>query len=162
MIRLISFILPVAVFLIHTSVNNSKYKPNLKCGVLIKSSCADDKTTDWNKKSIGHSLKSWIQSIRKVDTLTKQESYKSFLPKFLATFKDHQKFEHVQSIANINCDRNTATGPIWKKPSIFSYKQFYDGFLYGVENEAGEMTGKSISFRFYYLPTNIIDKVLLS
>ena len=161
MIRLISFILPVAVFLIHASVNNSKYKPNLNCGVLIKSGCADDETTDWNKKSIGHSLKSWIQSIRKVDTLTKQESYKSFLPKFLATFKDYQKVEHIQSIANINCDKNTATGPIWKKPSIFSSKQFHDGFLYGVENEAGEMTGKSF-FKFHYLLTNIINRVVLS
>ena len=142
MIRLISFILPVAIFLIHASVNNSKYKPNLNCGVLIKSICTDDETTDWNKKSIGHILKSWIQSITKLDVMTEQESYESFLPKLLSTFKDYQKVQHIQSIANINCHKNTATGPVWKKPSRFSSTQFNDGFLYGVENEAGEMTGK--------------------
>ena len=60
MIRLISFILPVAVFLIHASINNSRYKPNLSCGVLIKSICTDDETTDWNNNLIGHNLKSWI------------------------------------------------------------------------------------------------------
>ena len=151
MIRLIPFILPVAVFLIHASINNSRYKPNLSCGVLIKSICTDDETTDWNNNLIGHNLKSWIQSIRKLDMLTEQESYKSFLPKFLSTFKDHQKEQHIQSIANLNCHKNSAAGPVWKKPSIFSYTQFRDGFLYGIENESGEMTGKSISFRFHYL-----------
>ena len=114
MIRLISFILPVAIFLIHASVNNSKFKPNLNCGVLIKSSCTDDETTDWNKKSIGYILKSWIQSITKLDMMTEQESYTSFLPKLLSSFKDYKKVEHIQSIGNINCHTNTATGPIWK------------------------------------------------
>ena len=142
MIRKFSLILPVAVFLIHALENNSKYKPNLTCGVLVKSSCADDETGDWNRNSVGQHLKSWVQSISKIDMITKQESYKYFRLKSLITFKDSAKNEYIKMIGKRDCHEDIKTGPVWKKPSTFSSKQFHDGFVYGVENEAGEMTGK--------------------
>ena len=142
MIRKFSLFLPVAVFLIHALENNSKYKPILTCGVLVKSSCADDETSDWNRNSVGQQLKSWIQSISRIDMITKQESYKYFRPKSLMTFKDYAKNEYIKMIGKRDCPSTKTTGPVWKKPSTFSSKQFHDGFLYGVENEAGEMTGK--------------------
>ena len=107
----------------------------------MKSHCSDDKTTDWNRNSVGQHIKSWIQSIAGIDSLTKQEAAKFFMPKSLFTFKDNKNNEYIKYIGNIDCLRNNTTGPVWKKPSIFSSKQFQDGFLYGKENEAGEMTG---------------------
>ena len=142
MIRKFSLILPVAVFLLHALKNNSKYKPNLACGVLVKSSCLDDETSEWNRNSVGQHLKTWIQSITKVDTITKQEGYKFFRPKFLMTFKGYGKDEYIKMIGKRDCPGDKTSEAVWKKPSTFSSKQFHDGFLYGVENEAGEMTGK--------------------
>ena len=142
MLRKISLILPVAVFFIHAFVDNSKFNPNISCGSLVKSSCSDDETTDWNTNFVGLHLKDWIQSISGIDSLTKQEAAKFFLPKSLLTFKDNKNNEFVKYISNMDCVRNKTKGPVWKKPSIFSSKQFHDGFLYGTEDEAGELTGQ--------------------
>ena len=141
MLRKIYLILPVAVFFIHASLDKSKYKPTISCGILVKSHCSDDETTDWNRNSVGQHIKNWIQSIDGIDSLTKQEASKFFLPKSLFTFKDNKNNEYIRYIGNTDCIRNKTTGPVWKKPSIFSSKQFQDGFLYGKEDEAGEMTG---------------------
>ena len=151
--RKFSLVLPVAVFFIHALENNSKYKPNLSCGVLVKSTCADDETSDWNRNSVGQNLKSWIQSITEVDMMSKQENYKFFRPKSLMTFKDYAKNECIKMIGKRDCPGDKTTEAVWKKPSTFSSKQFHDGFVYGVENEAGEMTGK-----YFFLIHQILDE----
>ena len=110
--------------------------------MIVKSSCTDDETSDWNRNSVGEHLKSWILSINKLDMLTKHESYRYFRPKSLLTFKDYGKNEYVKKIGGMDCSGNKTFGKVWKKPSTFSSKQFHDGFLYGVENDEGEMTGK--------------------
>ena len=39
------------------------------CGTLVRSICSDKTTTKWNSKSVGGSLRKWIESVSKIIVL---------------------------------------------------------------------------------------------
>ena len=144
------------MFLIHSSlvviagnlilnlVNYSESHPN--CGTLTRSTCADSITTKWNKDSVGKHLKNWINSISKIRSMQEQEKENFFLRKTVIVFETKNKRggvtgEGVRYIANRDCSRKRHIGPTWRKTSIFSNTKFDDGFLYGIEDDNGELTG---------------------
>ena len=136
MLQRLSLVL-IIVKLFLTSLNYCNCKESLNCGSFVRSTCTDDVTTEWNKHSIGKNLKSWITSISKITPTNPH----FFLPKALFNFQDKRKKEIIKFIANKDCLADRTYGPTWRKPSIFSSTQFHDGFLYGIEDENGELTG---------------------
>ena len=121
------------------------------CGWAIKSDCDDNVTTEWNNKKIQRNLKNWVQSISKVNSSSYENKEQIYLKKTLVTFDEkdivtnHIIGRGIQYIGNVDCSKNKHVGPTWRKPSIFSMRQFHDGFLYGVEDKYGELTGKAIN-----------------
>ena len=128
------------VFLVSTILRHSEVQCN--CGALTSSTCFDSVTTKWNKKSIGQSLKNWIESLNKIESLT--DGYKDhiFMPKNIKEFSLKQKVgSGILYIGNLDCSTKKSIGPTWMKPSTYSNDPLHDGFLYGLEDENGEMTG---------------------
>ena len=112
------------------------------CGTLIRSTCSDNLTTKWNKKFVGPTLKHWIKSVTKISSNNGYTKEQIYLNKKIKRFtlKDGDGFG-VHYIANLNCQTQKSVGPTWMKPSTYSTDPLHDGFLYGIENENGEMTG---------------------
>ena len=112
------------------------------CGALVRSTCSDKTTTKWNSKSVGQSLKKWIESVSKITSMTESDKEHIFLRKIAKEFelKDNTG-SRVQYITNVDCKTKKSVGPTWMKPSTYSQNLLHDGFLYGMENENGEMTG---------------------
>ena len=106
------------------------------CGSLVKSTCTDDMTTKWNKNDIGKHLRTWMQGIVKLTSLKVGEEKYFFLRK---TVK--QKSNIVRYIANVDCLNKSSFGPTWRTAGEISNNQFHDGFLYGVEDTHGMLTG---------------------
>jgi hypothetical protein len=127
----------IVVNLVITSLNYCNCEQSLNCGSFVRSTCTDDVTTEWSKHSIGKNLKTWITSISNI-TPTNPQFY---IPKTLYNFQDDRKKEMVKFIANTDCLKGRPYGPTWRKPSTISSTQFHDGFLYGIEDEMGELTG---------------------
>ena len=129
------------------------------CGTLVRSTCSDSITTEWNKKLIGQSLKGWMSSLTKITSILEREKEHIFIRKNIKVFelKANPRFEEsgsmlsgfgVHYISNVECSTKKSTGPIWRKPSIYSANLLHDGFLYGIEDDNGEMTGCLMSFNF--------------
>ena len=85
-------------------------------------------------------------------TILEKEKGHYFLEKTLLEFE--MKNEHgnviengVQFIANRDCSKDRHIGPTWRKTSNISGSQFNDGFLYGVEDDIGDLTG---AYSIYY------------
>ena len=131
------FLITIVAELILTSLIYCNCAQSLNCGSFVRSTCTDDVTTEWNKHSIGKNLRTWITSISEI-TPTNPQFY---LPKTLFNFQDVKKVEMVKFIANKDCLTDKTYGPTWRKTSTFSSTQFHDGFLYGIEDETGELTG---------------------
>ena len=132
----------------------------LNCGSIAKSTCDDSMTTDWNRHDIGQTLKNWVKSITRLRSMPEKDIKLFFLRKTLVTFdeKDHygngkcNTNDIVGYISNIKCDEEKRYGPAWRKTSNFSGTQFFDGFLYGYEDQNGELTGHYCTFSSsYYL-----------
>ena len=126
-------------------------KCHLNCGTLARSTCSDAETTKWNSQMIGNSLKKWMSSLMKIRSMPKKDQEKFFLRKKMIDFEIMNKFgkpagiQGIQYIANTDCISKKNIGPTWRKASIASGTIFHDGFLYGRENESGEMTGYDFS-----------------
>ena len=112
----------------------------LNCGCLVKSTCFDDITTKWNKDDISKHLKTWIKGVVKLTSFKVGEEKHFYLKK---TFK--QTGNIVRYIANVNCSSKctlkSSFGPTWRTAGEISNNQFHDGFLYGVEDTHGMLTG---------------------
>ena len=142
-----SFIILALVNILLNSVN--LLNCSINCGSLVKSTCADSMTTEWNSHDIGQTLKDWVKSITKLRSIPKKDTKLFFLRKTLVTLdeKDHygngkcNSSDIVDYISNIKCDEEKRYGPVWRKTSNFSGTQFFDGFLYGYEDRNGELTG---------------------
>ena len=124
-------------------MNYSVCQPH--CGPVIKSNCADDITTKWNKISVGERLRKWIISIHKITSNPQNEDDNFSLTKRIVMFGAKYKngsFENrgINSISNYDCSIKRNIGPSWKKASVFSVTQFHDGFLYGMGDENGNPT----------------------
>ena len=117
------------------------------CGLPVKSNCDDYITTKWNNKAIGKNLKKWFRSISRPSS---QDNGQLYLEKTLLMFDErdiitNQKIGRgAQFIGNIDCSSLKHVGPTWRKPSLFSMMQFHDGFLYGIEDVDGELSGNLI------------------
>ena len=105
------------------------------CGVLVKSLCDDTISTKWNTKDLGNNLRAWFESMKPGN----EED--SFLDKKLIM---ERKTRAIRYIANFDCNTNHSIGPVWRTAGMISKHQFRDGFLYGIENHEGKMTGKNI------------------
>ena len=147
MIGNIYFDFLASVIILLNSVNLSSC--GLNCGSLVKSTCDDSMTTEWNSHGIEQNLKNWVTSITKIRSMPEKDTKLFFLRKMLVTFdeKDHygngkcNSNDIVDYISNIKCDEEKRYGPVWRKTSNFSGTQFFDGFLYGYEDRNGELTG---------------------
>ena len=130
--------------LILNLVNYAECQAN--CGTLARSTCSDDVSTKWNKNSVGETLAKWIANIKRISTMPEKEKEHYFLRKTILNFKTKNTRgkvlgNGVQFIANRDCSRKRHIGPTWRKTSTFSGTQFNDGFLYGVEDDNGDLTG---------------------
>ena len=138
MIPNISLVVIVGHFIL-ANIHKCQCEQNLNFGSFIKTTCPDNVTTKWNKISIGTTLKTWIDSINEITPVIGKEHY--FRKKAVSMFEDKWKKDGITYIANMDCTRNQTFGPTWRKPSTFSSTQFQDGFLYGIEDINGELTG---------------------
>ena len=124
---------------ISSSVNGNNNQ-NTNCGVFMKSSCSDTINTRWNKKNIGNELKLWLKGIQKLHSLEIGERVNFSLRKKVYQEPDSKI---IRRIGNVDCLTKNTVGPVWRTAGTISKDQFHDGFLYGIEDETGSMTGIS-------------------
>ena len=91
-------------------------------------------------------MKKWINSVQKISLISENDKKHIFLRKTVLGFEKQDSYgrtegDGVQYIAVRDCLNQKHVGPSWRKTSIFSRSQFHDGFLYGIEDEYGELTG---------------------
>ena len=106
-------------------------------------------TTKWNKILVGETLKEWITSIEKIKSIPEIEKENIFLGKTVLEFETQNKWDNTRNvisggvyyISNSDCSKQRDVGPKWRKASLFSNKQFDDGFLYSNEEYNGSFTG---------------------
>ena len=138
-IKLIFFSLfcSVILFRVHQSLSN------INCGSLIRSTCNDIETTKWNRKNVTFHIKEWFRSIDIIDRgLQTQESHKKH---FLAKkFRRDFDFPRITYIGNFDCKGKKTIGPVWKTPmgTLIKKMQFHNGFLYGLEDSNGRLSGE--------------------
>ena len=115
------------------------------CGTLVKSTCSDESITPWNRYNMGDHLRDWVKSIQEIRPDSGNNKNHFLVRKTLIQFEGKTNFEgrntFIQLIVNNMCSEQKHVGPLWKKASTFSGTQFHDGFLYGVENNEGKLTG---------------------
>ena len=114
------------------------------CGYQIRSTCSYDLTTKWNAKFVGNSLKKWFSSLTNITSI--QERYENHTQNYTTALKlimgkNGNAGIGVEYISNLDCSTKQSIGPTWMKPSNYSSNLLEDGFLYGQENDLGEMTG---------------------
>ena len=146
MFKVQSFIIVVVAIFIIGVINFSQYQ--IICGTLVRSTCTDDNTTKWNRAFVEDSLKKWLVSLAKAKSISEREKPHRFLRKTVLEFdkkaaNGKKVGEGVQYIANLDCIEKTHVGPTWRKASTFSHTLFHDGFLYGIEDKNGELTGSN-------------------
>ena len=140
---LTSTVVIVAVFILE-STSYCRCESHLNCGYSVRSTCPDNITTKWNSDSIHSNLKDWMSSIRKGESNIENQALCS--TKTIIGFEEKNELgKHlgygVQYIARRDYISNKHVGPTWRKPSLISLRQFNDGFLYGIEDKNGELTG---------------------
>ena len=127
----------VILFRVHQCLSN------INCGSLIRSTCNDIETTKWNRKNVTFHLKEWFRSIDIIDRgLQTQESHKkNFLAK---KFRRDFDFPRITYISNFDCNGKKTIGPVWKTPmgTLIKKMQFHNGFLYGLEDSNGRLSGE--------------------
>ena len=117
------------------------------CGAVVRSTCTDDFTTEWNSKNIGKNLKMWMNKMESIKQITTPELKYYYLSKsFYTEPKRMHKGEPqviVNYIGNKNCATGKTTGPVWKVAALKPHArdQFHDGFLYDLEDDNGTFTG---------------------
>ena len=90
-----------------------------------------------SNKNVGNNLKAWLKSIKPGN------KNDSFLSKKLIM---ERKTRVIRYIANFECNTNHSIGLVWQTAGMISRHQFRDGFLYGIENHEGKMTGRNILY----------------
>ena len=110
------------------------------CGVFVKSSCNDEVTTTWNRKDISYNLKSWIKSIERIGYLADVNVLKNYQRKKMRKDYDSKRLTYI---GNVDCLTRRSVGKIWKTPekTLIKKDQFQNGFLYGLEDTEGKLTG---------------------
>ena len=143
---IIGFVLIVLWIFTYPSTPGIKKHPSRICGALVRSTCTDDYTSEWNSKNVGKSLKLWFDRIENIEKITPAEKVYHFISKILVLGKNSNL---VKYIGNKNCENKKSHGPVWKLASPLPHMldQFHDGFLYGTEAENGTMTGMYSFFR---------------
>ena len=140
MLVVLSSSLLLSIYSSFVSGNNGNVD---NCGVLVKSSCSDNLTTKWNKNNIGMELKLWIKGIQIVTSVEEGDKQNFNLRKIV--FQENES-KMIRDIINLNCLINKSTvGPIWQTAGTASNDQFHDGFLYGMEDKTGSITGFSFN-----------------
>lgn len=124
------------LYLISIFLTYCKCEDSLNCGAIVKSTCKDDITTKWNRNDVSKGLKTWMNGIVMLTSMKEGEQKHFNLRK---TVK--QESNIVRYIGNVNCTLKTSFGPTWRTAGEISKDQFHDGFLYGVEDENGTLTG---------------------
>ena len=122
-------------------------KSNIECGVLVKSTCNDKESTNWNRNNISQNLKQWITSLNRIGEMASNVNKPQSLLLRRKLRKDYTS-QIVTYIGNMNCLNRTSIGPIWKTPvhALNKKLQFHNGFLYGTEDPGGKLTGKNYPF----------------
>ena len=132
MLKLVFYYVSLLLFYINVCNGYNNDNKSQCGGVLVKSLCDDNVTTKWNNKNVDIELKLWINSLKQGDKTN------SFLKKKLLM---ERKSRIIRYISNINCVTNRSKGIVWQTAGAVSANQFHDGFLYGKEDKAGNMTG---------------------
>ena len=114
---------------------------NLNCGFFVQSLCEDGLTTEWNKKNIGIQLKSWVKSIKKLTSEEMKNKPRSISRMGVWEGKGWDNSTIIRGISNLDCVAKKTIGASWQSAGTSSKDQFHDGFLYGIKDEKGSMTG---------------------
>ena len=83
----------------------------------------------------------WIRSITKITSMEEADKQYFYLKKTVQQGYNKGEGLIIQYIANLNCSSKKHFGPTWRKAGVISGIQFHDGFLYGIEDENGTLTG---------------------
>ena len=137
---IIGFVLLILWVFNYPSDPGVKKVRNQICGALVRSTCTDEFTSEWNSKHVGKSLKMWFNRIEYIGKPTPAEKEYYFISKHLILGKNSNI---VKYIGNKNCVNKKSQGPVWQLAASHPHMldQFHDGFLYGIEDENGTMTG---------------------
>ena len=119
------------------SVGYSECEHDSNCGSFVKSTCRKNLSSKWNYIDIGFHLKMWFKQI-KIRTSLKNVRKKHLYSRMKV---DHHDFKIVRYIGNMNCTTKNSIGPTWRTAGTISNNQYYDGFLYGQEDEKGNLSG---------------------
>ena len=137
---IIGFALIILWVFTYPSGPGVKRQHNRICGALVRSTCTDDYSSEWNSRNIGKNLKQWFNRIENIEKITPAEKVYHFISKKLVLGKNSNL---VKYIANKNCENKKSDGPVWQLAASLPHMldQFHDGFLYGREAKNGTMTG---------------------
>ena len=124
---------------------------NQNCGSFVHSSCEDSLSVEWNKKNIGMELKSWIKSIKKLTSEEIQNNAHSTSRKGIWEAKGWDNSTIIRGISNLDCVAKKTVGVSWQSAGTSSKDQFHDGFLYGIKNEKGSMTGLALNNQYFLI-----------
>ena len=136
------FIYGVLIFLI-TKISGSY--SSLPCIDIINSTCTNDLISNWNKKDIGHNLKSWIESIHEIDR-NKHTAMPNYSYRKKVIRDRHTGI--LKMIARTDCHHRRSVGKVWEIGGSASKRQFHNGFFYAALDEKGRLTG---NYRYIYL-----------
>ena len=124
--------------LISLMIKTSGSYSSLPCIDIINSTCTNDLISKWNKNDIGHNLKSWIESIHKIDknkdTAMPNYSYRK------KVIRD-RRTGILKMIARTDCHHRRSVGKVWEIGGSASKRQFHNGFFYAALDEKGRLTG---------------------
>ena len=124
--------------LISLMIKTSGSYSSLPCIDIINSTCTNDLISKWNKKDIGHNLKSWIESIHEIDknkdTAMPNYSYRK------KVIRD-RRTGILKMIARTDCHHRRSVGKVWEIGGSASKRQFHNGFFYAALDEKGRLTG---------------------
>ena len=136
--------LGVSLFCVFVSVLSSfaysKCEHDSNCGSFVKSTCRKGLPSKWNYNDVGFHLKMWFKQI-KIRASMKNVRKKHLYSRMKV---EHHDFKIVRYIGNVNCTSKNSTGPTWRTAGTISNNQYYDGFLYGQEDEKGKFSGMNL------------------
>ena len=106
---IVGFVLIVLWVFTYPSGPGIKKQPSSICGALVRSTCTDDYTSEWNSKNVGKSLKLWFNRIENIEKITPAEKVYHFISKTLVLGRNTNL---VKYIGNKNCETKKTQGPV--------------------------------------------------